>query len=99
MASICLVGVFLPSWLMVAGLLPFWETLRTMPKLRLALAGTNAAVVGLLASALYIPTWTAAIQSRTDAVFLAGVALTFFILRVPVWAMVILAAIAGGIFL
>jgi chromate transporter len=50
-ALICLVAIFLPSFLLVIGALPFWEDLRRRPGARAALMGVNAAVVGLLLAA------------------------------------------------
>ncbi len=59
-AAIALVAIFLPSFLLVIGVLPFWQVLRGRPFAQSALAGVNAAVVGLLLAALYNPVWTAA---------------------------------------
>ncbi len=61
-----LVVTFVPALLMVAGALPFWEALRQCDRVQRAVAGINAAVVGVLGSALYDPVWTSAIQSRAD---------------------------------
>lgn len=61
-----LVAVFLPGLLLVAGALPFWESLRRQPRVQRAMAGANAAVVGLLLAALYDPLWTSAVHSRLD---------------------------------
>lgn len=61
-----LVAVFLPGLLLVAGVLPFWESLRQRRRVQRAVAGANAAVVGLLLAALYDPLWTSAIHSRLD---------------------------------
>lgn len=95
MAAICLVGVFLPAWLLVLGLMPFWHAVVKKPFVRAALAGTNAAVVGLLGAALYDPVWVGAIGSAVDVVFLIGVAAALLVLRWPSWAVVILAGVAG----
>ena len=57
-AVLCLVAIFLPSFLLVIGVLPFWEVLRRRPQVQAALRGVNAAVVGLLLAALYDPVWT-----------------------------------------
>lgn len=62
----CLAAIFLPAWLLVVGVLPFWDTLRRRPAVQSALAGVNAGVVGLLLAALYDPVWTTAIGSRAD---------------------------------
>src|SRR5262245_45867821 len=65
-AGICLIAIFLPSFLLVIGALPFWEELRRRAAAQAALAGVNAAVVGLLLAALYNPVWTAGITSAGD---------------------------------
>ena len=72
-AAIALVAIFLPGLLLVYGTLPFWDALRRKPLARAALDGTNAAVVGLLAAALYAPLWTSAVLAPADfALALAG---------------------------
>lgn len=94
-ALICLVAIFLPSFLLVIGALPFWDQLRHLPSVRKALLGVNAAVVGLLLAALYHPVWTGAIHSGGDfALALAAFALLVF-WRVPPWAVVLLTALGG----
>jgi chromate transporter len=73
----------------------FWQDLRARTNARAAMAGVNAAVVGLLASALYDPVWTSAVRGRTDfAVVAAGfVALTVW--RAPPLVVVVATAAAG----
>ena len=66
---LCLLAVFLPSFLLVVGALPFWEALRGHPAIRAALTGVNAGVVGLLLAALYDPIWTTAVRSHADSVW------------------------------
>ena len=89
---ICLAAIFLPSFLMVIGTLPFWETLRAKAAMQTALKGVNAAVVGLLLAALYHPVWTGAILSQGDF----GLAIAAFGLLVfwkaPPWLVVALSA-------
>lgn len=97
MAAVSLAGIFLPAWLLVLGAMPFWESIASRPVPRRALAGTNAAVVGLLGSSLYDPVWTGAIRGSGDLVFLLGVSAAFFVLRWPAWLVVILAGVAGGL--
>ncbi|MDA7921833.1 chromate efflux transporter [Verrucomicrobiales bacterium] len=99
MGSVCLVGIFLPAWLLVLGVMPFWSDLVKKPSLRAALIGTNAAVVGLLGAALYDPVWTKSITSTNDFVFLIGVAAVYFVAKWPVWLVVLLAGAAGWLFL
>lgn len=89
-------AIFLPSFLLVVGVLPFWNSLRFVASFRAALMGINAAVVGLLVAALYDPVWTSAIQSPRD--FALGVAafglLAFW--KWPPWLVVLLAAGVGA---
>lgn len=94
---LCLAVVFLPSFLLVIGVLPFWEQLRHNLRVQAALAGINAAVVGLLLAALYQPIWSSAIRGPADfALALAAlVALTFW--KLPPWLVVPAAAAIGWI--
>ena len=95
-AALCLAAIFLPSVFLVVGLLPFWNALRARPDARAALAGVNAAVVGLLAAALYDPVFTKGIAGPpTMALALAAfAALQFW--KAPPWAVVIGAAVTAG---
>ena len=96
-AVVCLLAVFLPSFLLVVGVLPFWEELRSKTWAQSALRGVNAAVVGLLLAALYNPVWTAGITSPAD--FAIGIAafLALFMWNVTPWLVVLLSALAAGI--
>ncbi|MEH6387849.1 chromate efflux transporter [Pseudomonas profundi] len=86
---IALLAIFLPSFLLIAGALPFWEALRTQPRAQAALMGINAAVVGLLLAALYDPVWTSAIHSPADFA-LALLALTALTgCKLPSWLVVL----------
>lgn len=72
-AGVSLAAIFLPGFLLVAGALPFWRALAGRRDAVSALAGVNAAVVGLLAAALYDPVWTSAILAPQDfAIALIG---------------------------
>jgi len=75
LALLALLAVFLPGFLALAGVLPFWSRLTANHGIRRMLTGINAAVVGLLAAAFYDPVWTSAITSSTDlAIAAAGFA-------------------------
>ena len=90
-----LIAIFLPAFLLVLGVLPFWEALRRHRSVQQALAGINAAVVGVLAAALYDPVWTSAIRSKGDfALALAAFGLLVFARASPV-TVVLAAAFAG----
>lgn len=67
-AGIALLFMFLPGFLLVAGVLPFWQAVAHNAVAGKAIAGVNAAVVGLLAAALYDPIFTAAIQNVFDLI-------------------------------
>lgn len=88
-AAICLVAAFFPSYLLVVGVLPFWEQLRTQKNLRYAMSGINAGVVGLLISAMYHPVWTSAIFSKTDFSIALGAFLLLTVWKLPSWAVVV----------
>ena len=90
-----LIAVFLPSFLLVIGVVPFWDRLRAWDSFGGALRGINAAVVGLLLAALYDPVWTSAIHGPEDF-GLALVALGLLaIWKWPPWLVVVLSAGAG----
>ena len=94
---ISLVAIYLPSFLLLIGILPFWDALRTRMGVQAALKGVNAAVVGLLLAALYRPVWTSAIFTPADFA-LGVVALLLLVMwRVPPWAVVILGAVGATI--
>jgi chromate transporter len=89
-----LLVIFLPGFLLVAGALPFWENLRRQPAVQRAVAGINAAVVGLLAATLYDPVWTSAIHTRVDfGLALAAFGLLVFARWSPAWVVVLAAAV------
>jgi chromate transporter len=95
-AMLGLIGIFLPGMLILLGALPFWETLRRRVGAQGLMRGINAAVVGLLAAALYNPLWTSSVKSSMDfAIALCGfVLLTAW--RAPPLIVVIGRAIAGA---
>jgi chromate transporter len=65
-SAMALVAIFLPGLLLVYGMLPFWDALRTRPTAQAAMRGTNAAVVGILGAAPYNPVWTSAVLTPRD---------------------------------
>lgn len=97
-AILSLIAIFIPSFLIVAGALPFWEQLRSNRRIQTALIGVNAAVVGLLLAALYDPVWTSAIHSPADfaLALMALVALMFW--RLPAWLVVLASGFSGWLF-
>lgn len=94
-AAVCLVAIFVPAFLLVAGALPFWERLRHNARARAALAGVNAAVVGLLLAALYHPVWTSAIHAPADLALALAAFAALVWARVPPWLVVPVCGAAG----
>jgi chromate transporter len=92
---IALIAIFLPSFLILTAALPYWQLLRAKPALRTALAGVNAAVVGLLLAVFIDPVVRSSVLAPSDlAIVLVGVALLAW-RRVPVWLIVVLSAGTG----
>lgn len=98
-AGIALVAIFLPSFLLIAGILPFWERLRKFQIMQRAMLGINAAVVGLLLAAFYDPIWTSAILSIEDFILAAIGFILLQFLKVPSWAVVLFSATIAGVLL
>jgi len=94
---LCLIAIYLPSFLLLIGVLPFWDGLRRLGAIRAALTGVNATVVGLLLAAVYTPVWTSAIFTPAD--FAIGI-VSFLLLAlwaVAPWLVVILGALATSV--
>lgn len=94
-ALLCLVAIFLPSWLLVLGVLPFWDALRRNARMQAALAGVNAAVVGLLLAALYRPVWTSAVHGWVDVALVVSGVVALIRWKLPPWLVVLGMALAG----
>ena len=92
---ICLTAIFVPSFLLVVGVLPFWDSVRGVKAMQTTLLGINSAVVGLLLAALYNPIWTSAILSPSDFGLAIGAYTLLVFWKVPPWRVVILTAVGG----
>jgi chromate transporter len=93
---LCLTAIFLPSFLLVIGALPFWDVLRRRPQAQAALRGVNAAVVGLLLAALYDPVWTSGIRAPADFALAVAALLLLALWKLPPWLVVAMTAAAGA---
>jgi chromate transporter len=93
---LALVAIFLPAFMILAAVLPYWQAVRSSAHIQAAMAGVGASVVGILVSALYQPIWRETVGSATDfaAIVLVYVALVFW--KIPVWLIVLTAAVAGA---
>ncbi|WP_191562486.1 chromate efflux transporter [Metabacillus idriensis] len=94
-AILATAAMFLPSFLLVLAMLPFWNTLREKRSVQASLMGVNAAVVGILLAAFYNPVWTSAIKTTGDF----ALALTAFAMlvywKLPPWIVVLGTAVGG----
>lgn len=94
-AALGTAGIFLPGLLLVVAALPYWQALRARPSMAALLAGVNAAVVGLLAMALYSPVWVSAVRSGRDFAIAAVALLLLTRWKAPPLLVVGLCAAAG----
>ena len=94
-AVVAVTAIFLPGILALVGVLPFWRQLRGRPNAQAAMRGVNAAVVGLLASALYNPVWVSAVRDPADFAVAAVGFVLLMVWRTPPLLVVLLSAAAG----
>ncbi|WP_449621892.1 chromate efflux transporter [Robertmurraya sp. Marseille-Q9965] len=92
------IAMFLPAFLLIFGTLPFWDALRNNQKVKGALMGVNAAVVGILISAFYQPIWTSSILKPIHFAFAAILFSLLVFWKLPPWVIVVVGAL-GGLFL
>ncbi|TVP51057.1 MAG: chromate efflux transporter [Halomonas sp.] len=94
-ALLALIAIFVPGFLLLVGVLPFWNRFRQWGSAQALMRGANAAVVGILGAALYQPVWTSAIIGPQEF----ALALTGFLLltlwKLPAWVVVIIVALGG----
>ncbi len=92
---LALLAIFLPSFLILHAVLPYWQRISQFNAARAVIAGVGAAVTGLLLATLFHPLGTSSVLSQSDAVFalLAFAALQY--LRAPPWLLVLAGAVAG----
>ncbi len=90
-------SIFLPAFLLVFGVLPFWDRLRGFARARAAVTGVNAAVVGVLLSALYDPVFTSAINEPEDFALAAAAFALLAFWQAPPWLVVVLTGGAGAL--
>ncbi|MCC6000878.1 MAG: chromate efflux transporter [Pararhodobacter sp.] len=95
-AAIALCAVFLPGFLILIGVLPYWDSFRSMPVAQSLMQGANAAVVGILGAALYAPVFTGAISDMRDFTLALACFVLLMMWKVPPWGVVIVAAVGGA---
>jgi chromate transporter len=94
---IALFSIFLPSLLLITGVLPFWDRLKREGWARGVLAGVGATVVGLLAAALWDPVLMTSVKRPADWALVAAAFLCLQVAKAPPWLVVIGFAVATGL--
>lgn len=95
-AGVAILAVFAPGFLLLVAVLPVWSRVRTLPRAGALLAGLNAAVVGVLAAALYDPVFTSAVFGLPDLLIVAvAFSLLTFTRRSTLWA--VACCVAGAL--
>ena len=92
---LCLIMIFLPSFLMVLGLMPYWNFLRSKSFIRNCLIGVNACVVGLLIAAFYDPIIISTLNFKNDYFLVLIGGLMVFFLKLPQWLSVLTLGVFG----
>lgn len=98
-AVIATIAIFLPAYLLIVGILPFWNVLRQKVMIQKALIGVNAAVVGILLAALYDPIFISSVKRPIDFAIVTILFIFLTIWKLPPWIIVLLGAIGGSILL
>jgi chromate transporter len=96
-AALALVAIFLPGYLLMMGALPLWQAARSRVGVKAAMAGVNAAVVGILLAALYDPVATSAIREASDFALALAAFAALALWKLPPWLVVVLAATTGAL--
>lgn len=94
-ALLALLAIFVPGFLLLVGVLPFWNRFRQWRSAQALMRGANAAVVGILGAALYQPVWTSAIMGAYEFALALSGFLLLAVWRLPAWAVVVVMAFGG----
>ncbi|HEX7056126.1 MAG TPA: chromate efflux transporter [Bacilli bacterium] len=94
-AALATIAIFLPGFLLVIGVLPFWNVLRRKAGAQAALRGINASVVGILLAALYDPVWSTSIHTNGDFALALAAFFVLVLFKRPPWVAVLLCAVGG----
>lgn len=96
-ALLAVFAMFLPSFLLVIGTLPFWSIIRSKKGIQAALKGVNAAVVGILLAALYDPVFTSAVNSTLDFVIVLITFTLLVVYKLAPFKVVLISIVLGAI--
>ena len=96
-ALVATAGLFIPGFLLVMGMLPFWSAMTAKPGAANALAGANASVVGILAAVWIDSLLLTTVSSYADAIIVTLGVLAFRRWQLPVWVLIgVVAGLAYG---
>ena len=91
-------AIFLPAFLLLFGILPFWDNIKSNIYAEGFLKGISAGVVGILIAAFYNPIWTSTIKSELDFTLASSLFILLMYFRFPSWAIVLIGIILGILF-
>jgi chromate transporter len=94
-AVIALIAIFLPGFLLLLGVMPFWNAFRRLPLAQSVMMGANAAVVGILGAALYDPVWTSSVTSPHAFALALACFVMLTVWKLPSWLVVLVGAFGG----
>ncbi|KAM9865556.1 hypothetical protein ACIFOC_02097 [Leucobacter aridicollis] len=95
-AIVAVLAIFAPGFLLLVGVLPFWDALRQRPSFAAAVKGAGVAVVGILAAALVHPIATGGLTS-VWAALLAALGFGMLWVKAPPWLVVLMGAAVGAV--
>lgn len=91
-------AIFLPAFLLLFGVLPFWDSFKSILYARGFLKGISAGVVGILISAFYQPIWTSTVKQPLDFTFATILFVLLAYFKLPSWAIVLIGIGIGVLF-
>ena len=94
---LCLLFIFLPSFLLVVGILPIWQELKKMDVFVRAFKGINASVIGLLVAALYNPIILSSLSGLEDIILILIACVVLFFTKIPQWLAVFILSLSGWV--
>ena len=92
---LCLFFIFLPSFLLVIGIMPIWQELKKMDIIIRFFKGINASVIGLLVAAFYDPIITSSLRSLEDMVLIIIALVILFLTKISQWLAVFILSMCG----
>ncbi|MEB7676476.1 chromate efflux transporter [Staphylococcus saprophyticus] len=97
-AILATIAIFLPAFLLLFGILPFWDNIKSNIYAEGFLKGISAGVVGILIAAFYNPIWTSTIKSELDFALASSLFILLMYFKLPSWAIVLIGIILGVLF-